>query len=146
MERVNPPEDGINEPVMVFDPYQGANFKLIIKTIKTNGVAFKNYDSSTFSEITKIGTDEEIEKIDSELYDLNVVMKDITDFKSYDEIKQRFEKFEHIQTSAPAVEQSQPAPAVEQSQSAPAVGPKPSEPAPEVEKSEDSFFSKILDS
>jgi hypothetical protein len=34
MEKIQPPEGGIDEPVMIFDYYTGADFKLIIKKMK----------------------------------------------------------------------------------------------------------------
>ena len=43
------------DPIMIFDPYKGANFKLQIKTVKTGDKAYPNYDSSSFSIPTASG-------------------------------------------------------------------------------------------
>jgi hypothetical protein len=91
MERINPPKGSILDPITVWDWYEGLNFKLIIKKVDIGDkVIQNNYDSSTFEETkTSVGTDEEIEKIISNLYSI----KDYTDkskFSSYETISKKF--------------------------------------------------------
>ncbi len=91
MEKLQPPEGGINEPVMVFDYYKGADFKLIIKKIKVNNVLMPNYDSCTFNEPSPIGTDEAVEKIHNSLYKLDEFIAE-SNFKPYDELEAKFNR------------------------------------------------------
>jgi len=91
MSKISPEEGGIDEPVMVFDYYDGANFKFKIKTQKVSNTNMPNYDLSVFDNPSPVGTDEEIEKIHGMLYSLTEFTgKDR--FKSYNDLKERFEK------------------------------------------------------
>jgi hypothetical protein len=91
MEKLKPAKDSIDEPVMVFDYYDGANFKLKVKLQKTSSGTFPNYDSSSFAEPSELfSTDEEIEKIHNSLHGLADVVSD-DKFESYEEIKNRFD-------------------------------------------------------
>lgn len=79
------PELGI-EPMNPFDYFEGAN--LILKAKKVQN--FPNYDDSTFAAKSKLGSDEEIERIDSLTYDIDEFLSE--DFyKPYDELKKRFD-------------------------------------------------------
>lgn len=106
MERLQPGEDSIEEPVMVFDYYDGADFKLIIKKVKVGNVSMPNYDSCGFDKPSSIGTDEEIEKISKSLYNLSEFVAEST-FKSYDELES---KFDRVMGSGPSQRESAPAP------------------------------------
>ena len=68
------PPSELDDPLMVFDYYEGANFKLKIrsKIINTdNGKKnVSNYDSSEFTVPTKLGSEEFIDDIDSKLFPL----------------------------------------------------------------------------
>ncbi len=91
MERINPGEDSIEEPVMVFDYYDGADFKLIIKKIKVGNLNMPNYDSCQFDNPSPVGTDAEIEKIDKSLYSLSEFVSP-DNFKEYGELESKFNR------------------------------------------------------
>ncbi len=89
-----------------FDPWEGANFKLKIKTVDK----FPNYDASEFDNVSAIGTDEEIERIWKSEYSLKEII-DPKNFKSYDQLLKRFNAvmgFEDTTTS-PATPPTTPA-------------------------------------
>jgi len=93
MEQMNPVggDDGVETPVMVFDYYEGANFKLIIKRQKVGNKNMANYDSSKFDAVSSVGTDEEIEKIHNSLYSLaEFITPD--KFLAYDELAKKYAK------------------------------------------------------
>lgn len=83
-----PAQDSIDEPVMVFDYDEGANFKLKIKTKIINGFNGKktpvpNYDSSEFMGVTKL-PDHVVDSVEAALYPLKpIVTKD--KFLSFEE-------------------------------------------------------------
>ena len=75
-------------PVNPFDFWEGANFKLKIR--KVDG--YWNYDKSEFEPISKLkDTDEEIQKVWSAQYALKPFI-DPSNFKSYDELKEKLNK------------------------------------------------------
>ena len=81
------PEFEDETPIDVFNPWEGANFKLRIVTKDS----FPNYDNSVFDKVSPISeSDEEIEKIWNSQYPLNPLIAE-DQFKSYDELKKRFE-------------------------------------------------------
>jgi len=100
MERLQPGTDSIEEPVMIFDYYDGADFKLIIKRVKVGSVSMPNYDSCGFDKPSPVGTDEEIEKISKSLYGLSEFAAEST-FKSYDELESKFDRVMGSSGSAP---------------------------------------------
>ena len=77
---------GSEDPVDVFDYWNGANFKLLMKKVDN----FTNYDSSVFADPSPIGTDEEILEIAKQQHSLNELI-DPKNFKSYDELKKRLD-------------------------------------------------------
>jgi|SRR6185312_14649324 len=89
---IKPPKDDLDpvEPVPVFDPWLGANFKLKVKTIAQKGEirGMPNYDDSVFMAPSPIGTDDEIEKIWKSEYSLKAITGP-DQFKSYEELKSR---------------------------------------------------------
>jgi hypothetical protein len=91
MEKIQPDEDSIEEPVMIFDYYDGADFKLILKKVKVGTLEMPNYDSCSFEAPSPIGTDEEIEKIDNSLYGLADFIAE-ENFKTYDELENKFNR------------------------------------------------------
>lgn len=73
------------QPVNVFDYWEGANFKLRMKMVEK----FPNYDSSEFEAVSAVAdTDEEILKIANAQYKLSEFVEP-DKFKSYDEQKKR---------------------------------------------------------
>lgn len=119
MERLQPGEDSIEEPVMVFDYYEGADFKLIIKKVKVGTVSMPNYDSCQFDKPSTVGTDEEIEKISKSICSLAEFTSESA-FKTYDELDS---KFDRVMGAAPSNTPRQ-APSA---QSAPAQSNKPAQ-------------------
>lgn len=91
MEKMAPGEGSIEEPVFIFDYYDGADFKLIIKKIQVGKIAMPNYDSCQFDKPSAIGTEEEIEKISKSLYGLSEFINE-SSFKSYDELEAKFDR------------------------------------------------------
>lgn len=71
------------QPVNVFDYWEGANFKIRVKTVDR----FPNYDSSVFETPTQVAkTDDDILAIAKMQYKLKE-FTDPTHFKSYDQLK-----------------------------------------------------------
>lgn len=75
------------EPVNVFDYWEGANFKLRMKQVE----GYPNYDTSAFGEPTPIAkSDEAILEIANKQYLLKNELAP-SNFKSYDELKKKLE-------------------------------------------------------
>lgn len=91
MEQLQPGENSVSEPVMVFDYYDGANFRLIIKKIAVGKIPMPNYDSCQFDGPSPVGTDEEISKIDASLYPLSEFISE-KNFKAYSELESKFNR------------------------------------------------------
>ena len=86
-EAMNPAFED-EKAVNPFDFWEGANFKLKIR--KVDG--YWNYDKSEFEPISKLkDTDEEIQKVWSAQYALKPFI-DPSNFKSYDELKEKLNK------------------------------------------------------
>jgi hypothetical protein len=83
------PEFGDTEAFNPFDFYGGANFKLKIR--KVGG--YTNYDKSEFDSPSPLfkGDDAKIEEVWNKLYPIQPFL-DPSNFKSYDELKQRLDK------------------------------------------------------
>ena len=114
------------KPVNVFDFWEGANFKLRMR--KVSGYA--NYDESIFMEPAPIGSDEEIVKVANGQHKLAEFI-DPSNFKSYDELKQKLDAVLSGDTfasksAAEIVDEVDPAPVMEAApiKSAPAPEPK----------------------
>lgn len=87
-----PTEESGEDPIRVFDFYEGVNFKLNIKNVKVGKSFQPNYDDSSFSDtITEVadGDDEAIEMIHNECFDLSE-FNDPKRFKTYGELLERF--------------------------------------------------------
>jgi hypothetical protein len=75
------------KPINPFDFWEGANFKLKIRNVE----GYRNYDKSEFDGTSPISEDDaEIEKIWSKQHSL-VQFLEAKNFKSYDELKKKFE-------------------------------------------------------
>jgi len=146
MEKLQPGEDSIEEPVMVFDYYDGADFKLIIKKVKVGTVSMPNYDSCGFDKPSPVGTDEEIEKFSKSLYNLSEFVAE-SSFKSYDELDSKFDRvmgFGSASKESP-VQRQTPASAPAQS-SKPAQATKPETKTADVTVfagNDDQFFNEL---
>ncbi|MDR3502976.1 MAG: hypothetical protein P4L79_10360 [Legionella sp.] len=70
-----------------YDPWDGANLKLIVKEVE----GYPNYDKSKFEDPSSLGTDDEIETIWKQEYPL-LPLIDPKEFKDYAELKERFYK------------------------------------------------------
>ena len=94
------PEFQDETPVNVFDFWEGANFKLKIKTV----AGFWNYDSSEFTAPAALSSDdEEMEKIWGDAYSLEAFTAS-DQFKSYDDLQNRLNT---VLGAAPATVQTQ---------------------------------------
>ena len=129
-------------PVNVFDFWEGADFKMRMR--KVSGYA--NYDESMFMEPRPLGEDEQIVKIASQQYKLSE-FTDPSNFKSYDELKQKLDSVLSGETyasksAAEIADEVDPAPvkAAPEPRSAPAP-----QPAAASDDDEDvmSYFEKI---
>jgi hypothetical protein len=95
MEKWKPPKDSIDPECNVFDFYDGANFKLLIKKTKAGDNKMPNYDSSHFDIPSELD-DALIEKI----MPLRYSLKNYRVFKSYNDLKDKFDRI--MGTSSPA--------------------------------------------
>lgn len=86
MDAMNP-EFADEDPMNPFDLWDGANFKIKIRTENR----FPNYDKSEFANPGAAGDDDELEEIYSKVHDLNE-FTDPTTFKSYDELKSKMNR------------------------------------------------------
>lgn len=135
MERLQPGEDSIEEPVMVFDYYEGADFKLIIKKVKVGNVSMPNYDSCQFDKPSSIGTDEEIDKISKILYPLSEFTSEAA-FKSYDDLEAKFDRV--LGTTLQTVRETAPS-------SAPKTSNKPSQTSQKTENVSKTAESSVFE-
>lgn len=95
MDKVNPKKGSVDEPVMVFDPENGADFKLKVKRTSFIGRGGKtiqslNYDTSEFASPSTL-TKEQMKIVDANLIPLKEFL-DKSEYKSYDELLKLFEK------------------------------------------------------
>lgn len=148
MEKLNPENKDIDPMIPVFDYEKGANFKLKIKTIKSNingrNVSYPNYDASSFAEPTPIGmSDKELEALDSKLYSLETIVNP-KEFKSYDTLATEFIKKTGIVIATNESETaSAPAPVVKPVEKKVEKVEEPS-PLPEAEgNDDDDFFANL---
>ena len=81
------PEFADEDPIIPFDFWAGANFRLKIRKV----AGYTNYDKSEFEQPSALHEDDEVlEKIYNSQYKLNE-FTDASNFKSYDELKTRLE-------------------------------------------------------
>jgi hypothetical protein len=94
MDKVNPKKGSVDEPVMVFDPENGADFKLKVKrtSFVKSGKTIQslNYDTSEFASQSSL-TKEQMKIVEDGLIPLKEFV-DKSDFKSYDQLLNLFEK------------------------------------------------------
>lgn len=90
MGKIDPGEESIDKPVMIFDPKEGANFRLKVNMIKVDGKSMPNYDSSQFDSPSEL-SDDVLEKIEDKLYNLSEFI-DPSNCKTEEELTVRFKK------------------------------------------------------
>jgi hypothetical protein len=92
MEKIKPDSEGIDEKVNVFDYDTGMNFKLKIKPKKTKDGSYNDYSSSEFTgQVVSVGSDEEINAIDEQLFNLGIIVEE-NKFKDYKELEKLFKQ------------------------------------------------------
>ena len=138
------------DPVNVFDYWDGANFKLRMKTVD----GYPNYDTSAFEEVTPLGDDEEIVTAANAQYKLGEFTSP-ANFKSYDELKKKLDAVlsgSAMPTQSAAsmsVEDDEPVarPKPIAAKPAPAPKAKPAAKAPAEDDDDDmmSYFQSIAD-
>tara|TARA_R110002020_G_scaffold404383_4_gene614464 strand:+ start:5004 stop:5858 length:855 start_codon:yes stop_codon:yes gene_type:complete len=81
------PEFDDEEAINPFDFWKGGNFKLKVRKV----AGYVNYDKSEFDSASELfgGDDEQLEELWKKEYSL-VAFTDSTNFKSYDDLKERF--------------------------------------------------------
>lgn len=78
--------------VNIFDPFNGANFEMIIKTITVDGKSFPNYDNSNFESVSSIAKDEaEFNEIWNQQYSLKEIISN-DKFKTYEELEKHLNR------------------------------------------------------
>ena len=87
MDKANPTFED-EDPVNVFSPFDGADFKLVQRQVD----GYPNYDQSVFLEPSALadGDEEEMVRILDQMHSLSELV-DPSNFKSYDELKRKFE-------------------------------------------------------
>jgi hypothetical protein len=138
-----------------FDFWQGANFRLRIKRVE----GYPNYDDSSFEGVSELlgGDDKKLEKVFNSVYDLS----EFTDanskhFKTYDELKARFDRVVGNTQKSPAASAGKTREAAPvATERKPAAAPKATSTAavpwaaPEAEESEDddsiNYFKNLVD-
>lgn len=86
------PEFEDETPINPFDMWEGANFKIKVKTVKeASGQSYPNYDDSTFdSPSALMDDDDDLEKIWKQCYSLKDLIS-ADKFKDYGELKSRLD-------------------------------------------------------
>ena len=139
------PEFADEQAVNPFDFWEGANFKLKIR--KVDG--YWNYDKSEFETVSKLkDTDEDIEAI----WKMQYALKDFsapTNFKSYDELKAKFERVVYGTGKTATADEINipPVSAVEEVVEETKVEPSPTVATPPSSEDEDdtmNYFSKLV--
>lgn len=86
MDKLQPEFEG-EKPVDVFDLFEGANFKLNIKTVK----GYSNYDKCAFLDPAPLFEDDKhLEEVYNGIYDLSEFIA-TEKFQSYDKLKERLQ-------------------------------------------------------
>lgn len=101
--KIRPEEGDDEEAIDVFNPWEGANFKLTISKVE----GYRNYDKSKFLKRTPIAdTDKEIEAIWNQCKSLEALVAP-DKFKTYEELKGLLESVLGIARSSTPVQQNE---------------------------------------
>jgi hypothetical protein len=86
------PEFADEDPISPFDLWEGADFKIKVKTVKeSSGASYPNYDDSSFMSPSALSDDDdELEKIWKQCYSLQELISP-DKFKSEEELKKRLD-------------------------------------------------------
>jgi len=150
------PEFDDEKAVNPFDLWEGANFQLKITTGPKSEGGFRNYDKSKFATPGPLfADDDEMEKIWKRCHSLQQFL-DPSQFKSYDELKEKFEKVIGLRgtgvpaaaraaAAAAAEEDDAPEPAARAESKQTRTAPPKSAPAADPSDDEDDleFFKKL---
>ena len=100
------PEFEGDEPISPFDLWEGADFKIKVKTVKeSSGAVYPNYDDSVFMSPAALSNDdEELEKIWKNCYSLQELISP-DKFKSEEELQKRLDFV--LGTPSPAVQRQE---------------------------------------
>jgi len=134
------------KPVNVFDLWEGANFKIRMRTVE----GYPNYDQSVFAEPTSVAsTDEGILEVVNAQHKLSEFLA-ASNFKSYDELKAKLDAVLSGGTATPTAEQlsADPLPVAPPPSYPSAPAPTIASKAPEINADDEfdmSFFQKIAD-
>ena len=134
------------KPVNVFDLWEGANFKIRMRTVE----GYPNYDQSVFAEPTPVAsTDEGILEVVNAQHKLSEFLA-VNNFKSYDELKAKLDAVLSGGTATPTAEQlsADPLPVAPPPSYPSAPAPTIASKAPEINADDEfdmSFFQKIAD-
>lgn len=149
MDKARPTFDD-ETPVNVFDYWEGANFKLRMKTVD----GYPNYDTSAFSEVQALSDDEDkILDVANAQFKLSEFL-DKKNFKTYAELKAKLETVlssEYVGMSAEEISEQEDRPVAAAPQPAAKAAPAPAAkaaPIPEINDNEDdvmSYFQSIAD-
>ncbi len=84
------PKDEEDQPVVVFDLLEGADFRLEICNVKSGNRSYRNYDESKFRTPSPLfkGDDVALEQVYNALYKLQPFVED-KKFKPYDDLQKR---------------------------------------------------------
>ncbi len=139
MDKINPKKGSVDEPVMVFDPENGADFKLKVKQTSFVGRGGKqikslNYDTSEFAPQSAL-TKEQMKIVEDNLIPLSEFL-DRREYKSYDQMLNLFEKKTGSRAS---IKPSQEIPEEKQLDD----GAVESQPAPAGGEGDDNFFADL---
>ena len=149
MEKLQPESSEYDpvDPLNVFDYWQGADFKLRVRSV----AGYVNYDKSEFGSPTPLfgGDDAKLEALWKTQHSLKAFTEP-SEFKSYDELKSKFESVNKGSVSAPKnveeddIEDEVPAKPVAKSKPAPKIAEKkPSYDEDAEEENALSYFEKL---
>lgn len=148
MDKANPTFED-EDPVNVFDYWEGANFKLRMKQVE----GYPNYDTSAFQDPTPVAEDDEdIVAIANKQFALSEFV-DPKKFKSYEELKRKLadvlnEEYVGLSAAQIAEKEDIPVRSAPAPKAAPAPEPKATKPAPEVTDDDDdvsAYFAQLAE-
>lgn len=89
------------EPMNIFDPWEGANFRVAIRTAD----GYRKYDRSKFLTPSVLGEDDEIEAIWNQEHSLQAFLKE-DNFKTYEELQAKLNRVLNVEVKQPTATSS----------------------------------------